>query len=266
VSHSLDFGKGRLRALVSATTDTLPRLPLVHSTDSYVFEDVLADGAIAPRACNVFKGEALTYFFYGRPAFRPNLDAEPTGLKHYFPVCLLLKPDWTASVKRVFPFDSGAFHNSFYSAYLHDKMKLGDFGLEADMSSPGKVVSIFFGSNPAYLVGKPRAEPKIDPSEFEAHSYLALVHAKHSNAIDNRGSGIEVQTAEIVSIADAVAAVIIPSTFADGRTGERLKKLGIDILPYSTFERYRPSEYMSKITELCLTYYVHIGLVNEGEL
>jgi len=103
VPHSLDIGKGQLRALVKATPEALPRLPLVHSTDSYVFEDILADKATTPQNCDVFIGEALTYFFYGKPAFRPNLGSEPTALKHYFPVCLLFKPTWTAVIKRIFP-------------------------------------------------------------------------------------------------------------------------------------------------------------------
>lgn len=266
MSHPLDQGKQRFRSLVSAGTETHQRLPLVHSTDSYIFEDILTEEAITPQACNVFCGEALTYFFYGRPSFRPNIDAEPAGLKHYFPVCLLFKQEWTTCVKRVFPFDSGAFHNGFYGAYLHNKMQLGDFGLEADMSAAGKVISLFFGSNPAYLVGKPKTLPSIDPSEFEAQSYLALIHAKDSNAVDSRGSGIEVQTTETVSITDAVAAVIIPSTFVDGMTGARLKALGIDALPYRVFERSRPTEYMSQITDICLNYYIRLGVIREDDL
>ena len=67
--HSLDIGKGRIRALVKATPEALPRLPLVHSTDSYVFEDILADKATTPQNCDVFIGEALTYFFMANQHF-----------------------------------------------------------------------------------------------------------------------------------------------------------------------------------------------------
>src|SRR5262249_40288208 len=153
--HRLDSGKTRLRTLVKDTVDTLPRLPLIHNTDSYTLEDVLADSKVSPHGCTVFTGEALVYLFYGRPAFRPNLDAEPTALKHYFPVFLIFKPTWATKIRRVFPFDSGAFQNEFYRNYVHRKMRLGDFALEPDMTSPGKIVFQFFGSNPAYLLGKP---------------------------------------------------------------------------------------------------------------
>jgi hypothetical protein len=53
---------------------------LVHSTDSHILEEVLADGTLTPQDCDEFEGEALTYFFYGRPASRPSLNAAPTGL------------------------------------------------------------------------------------------------------------------------------------------------------------------------------------------
>ncbi len=227
---------------------------------------MLASGYIVPQTCDVFKGEALTYFFYGRPAFRPNLDAEPSGLAHYFPVCLLFKPDILIDVRRVFPFDSGAFDRGFYTKYLHRNMKLGDFGLEPDMTCPGKVVSLFFGSNAAYLTGKIGATPKLDPSEFEAQSYIALLQAKDGNALDSRGSSIEVQTATNVNIAETVSAIILPSTFADGKTGVALSELGIDILPYKTFERSRPNEYMSGIMDLCLNYYIRLGLISKEGL
>lgn len=264
--HSLDIGKKRFRTLVGAASEASPQLPLVHSTDSYVLGEVLDTSAIAPQACQIFTGEALTYLFYGRPAFRPNSDAEPSSLKHYFPVCLIIHPTWAVTIKRIFPFDSGGFIGKFYDRFLHEKMKLGDFGLESDPSTPGRVISQFFGSVPQYLLGKPKPPESLDPSEFEAQSYLALIHTKDANAIDSRGSGIEVQTEDSLPLEKSVAAVILPSTFADGKIGAKLKSLGIDLLPYKIFERTRPSEHMSEITSICFNYYVRIGLISEQDL
>jgi hypothetical protein len=218
---------------------------------------------IAPQGCKIFEGEALSYFFYGRPAFRPNADAEPSGLSHYFPICLIFKRSFALAIARVFPFDSGAFQNGLYASYIHRKMCLGDFGLEAESSTPGRVISRFFGTVPAYLKGNPSPTDAIDPSEFEAQSYLALIHSKEGNAIDSRGASIEVQTSEHVSITDAVAAVVLPSNFADGATGARLVDLKVDILPYRTFERSRPGEYTSTISSLCLDYYMRAKIIKE---
>lgn len=264
--HALDVGKKRLRALVARAPIAAPALPLVHTTDAYAFEEVIDTGRLIPQPCPVFTGEALTYFFYGRPAFRPNLQEEPTGLKHYLPICLIFRPDWTTAIKRVFPFDSGAFQNGFYAAYLHSKMRLGDFSLEPDPNTPGKVISRFFGGIPAYLAAAPTSVTKPDPSEFEAESYLAMIHAREGNAVDSRGSGVEVQVDQEVSIKDALAAVVLPTSFAQGQTGAALKTLGIDPLPYRTYERFRPNEYMSELTTIVLNYYAKIGLVSEADL
>ena len=263
--HIHDVGKQRLRTLVDGAAEAGPRLPLVHSTDSYVLEDVLTAKQLEPQPCNVF-GENLTYLFYGRPAFRPNNDAAPTSLSHYFPVCLILRPGWAIAIKRIYPFDSGAFIQGFYENYLHKAMRLADFGLEPDSATPGKLIGGFFGSVPAYLTGKPGAAPTLDPSEFEAFSYHALISAQESNAIDSRGSGVEIQTGAPLPIAESVAAVVLPSTFADGATGQALNALGVDLLPYRVVSRSRPSEYMSMITDICFNYYIRMGLISEADL
>jgi len=251
--------------MVEKASEARPRLPLVHSTDTYVLEDVLTAGQLEPQPCKVFS-EKLTYLFYGRPAFRPNNDAEPTSLSHYFPVCLIFKPDWAGAIKRIYPFDSGAFEGGFYQAYLHKAMRLADFGLEPNAATPGKLIDCFFGSVPAYLQGRPTATPPFDPSEFEALSYHALINAREGNSIDSRGSGVEIQTDASLPIAEAVSAVVLPSTFADGSTGKTLQALGIDPLPYRVAARSRPSEYMSTITDICFNYYIRTNLITEDDL
>jgi hypothetical protein len=264
--HPLDIGKNRFRKLVNNEVELRPRLPLVHSTDIYTFEDVLASGNLNPQKCEVFKGEWLTYLFSGRPSFRPNLNEQPTGLQHYLPVCIIFRSEWIIDIKRMFPFDSGGFLDGFYGAYLHSKMKLGDFGLEPDLSTPGKVISKFFGSIEAYLLAQPNQTLKSNPSDFEAMSYESMIHAKDKNAVDSRGSGIEVQCADSIDISKAVAAVIMPSTFADSATGTLLKTLGIDLLPYRALDRMRPNEYTSEVHNICLQYYVSIGILNADSL
>ena len=112
---------------------------------------MLEDGArLRPQSCDVFEPERLTYFFYGRSAYRPNQDENPNSLHHYLPVCLIFKPEASIAIKRVFPFDSGAFQHDFYRSYLHKDMMLGDFLLEANPESPGRIVRRFFTDNTNY--------------------------------------------------------------------------------------------------------------------
>lgn len=265
-SHSHDTGKGRFGKLVSGATESLPRLPLVHTTDAYGLSDVLSAGAISPQPCDVFIGESLSYFFYGRPSYRPNLKEEPTSLSHYYPVCLIFDPSWSEVAKRIFPFDTGAYANGFYDQFLHRRMKLADFSLEADHATPGRVVSMFFGSVRNYLLGAAEAPLSVDASEFEAASYQSLVQDRNSNAVDNRSSGIEVQFDRVISLHDAVRAVVLPAPFLDGAIGRSLATMNVEALPYKLLPRTRPNEYISQLTELTFSYYQQIGIVPAGSL
>jgi hypothetical protein len=144
------------------------------------------DGYLEPRPCDVFVGEPLLYFFYGRPSYRANSDEPPTSLEHYLPVCLLFKNAAVRPIKRVFPFDSGGFKKEFYASAFHKDMRLDDFGLDPDPSTPGRVVSLFFESTDAYLRARAISSIKVDPTELEAASYHALISQRLSNAMDNR--------------------------------------------------------------------------------
>lgn len=259
--------KRRLRDFVASADLAAPQLPLVHSTDMYRFLDALDAGQLNPSPCPVFQGDPLIYFFYGRPSFRPNIDEPPTSLKHYFPVCLIMRAGTPIPIRRIFPFDSGAFARGMYDAYLHNDMKLEDFGLEPDPSTPGRVIRMFFDDVPSYLLANAKSGLDIPPEQLEASSYNALISAQEANAIDSRGSGIEVQSGEPVALEGQIAAIVLPSTFLDGgQTSERLSAMGVDAIPYRSISRSRPSEYFSEITNLCYNYYVKIELIPEGRL
>lgn len=266
MTHILDYGRTRFCEFVDQASHDLKELPFVHTTDSYIFEDVIAEGRILPQRCKVFTGENLTYLFYGRPAFRPNVNGEPTSLQHYFPVCLLLNPGSLPRIERMFPFDSGAFVNDAYASHLHRAMKLGDFHLKADVSSAARIVSLFFEGNQSYLKGKARTKLDFPPTQFEAQSYASIISARDSNSIDNRSSAVEAQMKVEFPMFSTVAAVILPSNFADGETGIKLKSLNIDILPYDTNERSRPNEYIGQIDAICRTYYISRGFIDAVEM
>lgn len=255
--------KSKLGKLISGAPSLPQKLPLVHSTDAYTFANILKEECLAPAKCDVFNGEVLTYFFYGRPAYRPAGDEKPLTLQHYCPVVLIFKPDLIATAKRIFPFDTGAFNLGLYAPFLHQKMKLEDFELEASPDTPSKVVSLFFGTNEAYLSGKPSQNVRLDASDFEAQSYLGVIEAKGSNMVDSRSSSIELQTNEPIMLDAEVAAVILPQVFLDGKIGESLKGLNIDALPYASYAMFRPAEFMAHITTMCFRYYAEKGWVKE---
>lgn len=260
MAHRLDGGRDRFSRLVQGAEPTDPRLPLVHTTDAFQFVEMVGEGAIAPQACPVFEGESLIYYFYGRPAFRPNAREDATGLEHYFPVCLIFRPETAVVIRRVFPFDSGAYQGGQYAAYVHRNMKLGDFALDVDPSTPARLVSRFYGSNEAYIFSRDPLDD-VPADNLEGRSYLGLTSAKGGNALDSRGSGVEIQGEASIILEDALEAVILPMSFVRTETGDLLRAKGIEVLGYATMGRMRPSEHMGSITEVCATYYARRNLI-----
>lgn len=261
MAHPLDTGKARFRKLVSASDAVNDVLPLVHVTDAYTLSDIIVEKQIVPTVCPVFAPEMLAYFFYGRPAYRANCKEDPLSLNHYFPVCLILKPDAVIKIRRVFPFDSGGFVGDFYASYMHRRMRLADFSLEPDVSSAGRVVKLFYSDNKSYMAGDARKDLVIDEAEFEAKSFHSLVCAESSNSIDSRGGAIEFQTDEGVDFFTWVAAVILPLRLMDSTIGLELKAKGVDLLPYNVYGRTRPNECVNEIFSICHAYYVKLGKI-----
>jgi hypothetical protein len=265
--HKLDIGRTRFRELISEALEAQPILPLVHGSDAFKFLNAIEDGELRPQPCDVFIGESLLYFFYGRPSYRANGDAEPTSLAHYLPILLILKANLARNVRRMFPFDSGAFNRGFYATYLHHGMKIGDFGLEVAASTPGKLITAFFGDPSSYLRAEPRPALDLPPEQMEAVSFQSIVAARDANSLDSRGAAIEIQSAEPVSLKEHVQAVILPAPFVErGSTATKLQALNIQPIPYMVHGRTRPSEYVTTITDLCYRYYLEIGLFKPGEI
>ncbi|WP_145984275.1 hypothetical protein [Bradyrhizobium nitroreducens] len=252
----------RLRNLIQKQPAATPYLPLVHTTDVYRMTNVLEDGVLEPRECDVFKGEPLLYFFYGRPSYRINSNEGATGLDHYLPVCILFRSNAVAPIKRIFPFDSGGFHRALYADAFHKDMRLDDFGLEPNTDTPGRVISLFFESADAYLRARSAPAVSLDPSELEAKSYLALISQRLSNTMDNRVSGIELQFEGPLAIDGAIEAIILPDTlYCSPFIQSKLTRSKIEALPYPQIDRQRPSEYVTKIFDLCFEYYRRSGLM-----
>jgi len=259
----MPVARKRLRELVNSQPPATPLLPLTHTTDVYGLINALDDQELVPHSCDVFVGEPLLYFFYGRPSYRVNSNQPPTSLDHYLPVCLLFRSASTFPIKRIFPFDTGGFEKDLYADALHKDMKLEDFGLDPDPSTPGKVISLFFGTVDAYLRARPLSALKLDPKELEAISFHALISSRLSNNVDNRSSGVEIQLEGRLDLRGNIEAIILPGPLLESQQiSAKLSQGGIVPLPYPQIDRQRPSEYVTKIFDLCYEYYSRVGPLN----
>jgi hypothetical protein len=191
-------------------------MPLVHTTRSYNFRAIMKDSIIAPQDCDVFINEKLSYFFVGRPAYKYS-NNNPTAESWELPCCFVFESDALPSVKRIFPFDSGAFSRGLYPDYI-GKMPLGNF-LSTEASSPSKLIGAFFGDTSSYfgMSPKPRSnfeqEYSLNPFDAELLAASRLASESSATKFDDRRFTIEVQTDQPISLSSKVMAVIIPEVY-----------------------------------------------------
>lgn len=231
--------KSRLATLLSEAAGENTELPLIHITDSYSFITILSPKRLEPQHCDVFE-EPLTYLFYGRPAYRTKHQGD-NFLSANLPVAMVFHPGILSStIKRVFPFDSGAFKLNLYSNFFHRRSGMSDFELEGDIENAKKIVGYFYRSNEEYFHGGSRKNVDIPPFQFEAEGIFELARISAGARSDGtfkpdlRSSSIEIQTSEPIDISDSLLCLIIPQIFLD----EKNTKQFIDEINPKYIETY----------------------------
>ena len=180
-----------------------------HTTDAFALRAIVETGSFRLALCPVFS-EELLYFFYGRPAYRFK-DQAALNLTCKAPVVILLAPELLYQGKRMFPFDTGAFSEKRYAAYIHDSMQMSDFELECPSDAPQRHVTSFFGSNIDYLRVRARAPAVGCMGEFEAESMTALLTDRNISAADDRRTALELQSNEVIPFTHPIVrGLIIP--------------------------------------------------------
>ncbi|MYZ47882.1 hypothetical protein [Propylenella binzhouense] len=231
----------------------------MHVTDGLGFRSIMQESALSAEPCSVFNDEPLLYLFYGRPSYRVNSQILASAIRAYAPVCFVLKPGVVQSPKRVFPFDSGAFHNELFRASMHRKMQRDDFALEPDPASAQRLIKLFFGDNQSYYDNKPITSLDLPPLAFEASSYHALITDRQENVYDERISSIEIQIAEDLPLKGAVEAVVLPDAFLVREVVDSVSAIGADAIPYAFIDRLRPELYAATIYPIVKDYYRRRG-------
>lgn len=245
-------------------------LPLVHTTEASLFRKILEEHKIDAINCDRF-GENLIYFFYGRPAYVINPDMQPTTLSAYDPVCFLLKPLSIKTVKRIYPFDSGAFKSDLLTKYFTRNTNLDDFLIDPNSAEPGcipyheiivRLVSAFYDNNKAYLLGKPKDPIPCDPLDFEVSCYVNMIKTKGQSPEDLRSSSIEIQISYPLEISkDNLLAVALPIAFLENPSVQLLLKMTeAQPLTYHT-PRFKPEYRVAVIFEKIMDYLLSENLL-----
>ena len=248
---------------IAAEAACTPLLPAAHTMDGWRFRIAATDFAIEldPDPCKVY-GEKLTYLFYGRPAYRGHNNNKSTSLNSLYLVSFILDLSTMPPLKRIMPFDTGAFHNDLFAPSMHPKMGLSDFEVSPVADSAGKIVARFFGANAAYWRGKPRSDLNGFGFNFEAESYAGLIAGNAKSDYDDRRSAIEMQVDQRIDFGTtSVLAVVMPECLADEPEVKTfLTRSGADGITYECYHA-RQAEDTRAIVAKTYDYLHGKGLV-----
>lgn len=249
--------------LTNQATNYKRTLPLVHSSESHRMLKMLGDGKVAVTECDTFKGENLAYFFYGRPSYRKFYERPK---EWQLPFVMVLKSTCLLSLKRLFPFDSGAFFSNRLPSYM-TSFPAEDFELSSNPAAIDLLIDIFFGSDEDYLHNrsKPAAEVthrrKLGVRHPEVKALCAMYNGDEVKA-DDRSRAFELQTDTDVKIKDELLAVVMPRPyFDDKKLKAALKSQGVIARPYDVWE-LNTEGYMSAIYTEVKAVYKKLGFLD----
>lgn len=216
------MGAAKDRFLEFVAKNVAPKrkyLPLVHITTAFRFAEIIPGDRLVPVRCKVMKDDVV-YLFYGRPAYKPK-DAVTSELEFTWPIVLIVDPYSVERIKRIYPFDTGAFVKRLYNGFFHSSTNVRDFEMDGDLSFAESIVNAFYTSQESYLTGFANRNVDVGPMEFEAqglhslHRFPSWREGADGAIRDERSSTVEVQVGEEINLPDNLLGVVIPQPYLD---------------------------------------------------
>ncbi len=231
----------------------LKDLPVTHKQDWYTAKATLREGKIKPSPCDVFKGNDLIYYFYGKSSYFVANNIGSRGDNLYFPVCYIFDIE-SIEIEKVFPFDSGAFANKKFGGFLHGKMDINDFAIKPTTSQIKGFIKTFFNNNDNYYKGKSKCDPEKYVDNDIATAYINIINNKGEESYDERSSSIEILSKTELDLNKHLRAIILPFDLVSScKQIKELEANGVDIITYHTFGG-NPGSYNAVIRHLFYDY------------
>lgn len=221
------------------TVHPCDELPLVHTAPAHLLREIIVSKSLIPRECPVFCGEELLYLFYGRPSYKVNAVTPKDWL---MPICFVVKMSSLKSIKRIFPFDSGAFRASRHPDYIRT-FDIGQFEV-CGSGDPSKIVGAFFRTVKDYFKLTPKSEREfmdehsLSIMDHEIRALRDLAGDSSLPGIDDRRFCVEIQTEDTIELtAENAQAVILPYDYLEDPAVVEFitKDLEATPLPYDCF-------------------------------
>jgi hypothetical protein len=211
----------------------------VHSTVAANIFDILEAGRLKATSCRVFDKEKLCYLFIGRPSYKKSGKGEAPYWM--LPLVFVMKGLANLPIKRIHPFDTGAFASRRLPDYL-TTFELDSFELGSDPAQIPRVISAFYDTAERYMKGENRsldsikAQVQIDVRHARIEALIRMFSERSRAEIDDRGRNIEVQVGGDVPLADNLLGVVLPDQYRLLPEIERhLKSLGAQVEYYGLY-------------------------------
>lgn len=223
------------------STPVAEALPLTHTTYAYHVRKFMSTNKIITSPCSVFAGESLSYFFVGRPSYKPVTSNQSEFWE--LPVTFVVDFTSVPLPHRVYPFDSGGHVSKRTPGYI-SMMPLDEFEVADVPQSPQKIIGAFFGNARNYFSFKGRSEKgfirdnELSPLDAEIHALHKLSIMQPGKKFDDRQFSIEIQADHDVGLSPKfVKAVICPIIYMDDdKFVSHVEKIwGAQILTYDLY-------------------------------
>lgn len=225
-----------------------------------------------PSYCKLFK-ENLIYLFYGRPAYRAK-EGNNARLEFEWPIVFIFDPEKINSVKRAFPFDTGAFDLKLYEDFFAKESKLTDFALTPSLDSAKKLVSTLYVDHAEYYHGYSRKNVELPSRQFEIQGLYELARlpglqgdrSDHKTR-DERSSAIEFQTPGPISFKEALIAIILPEPYlSDSEIVKALERWNVQsVKSYPTLHNMTGEAWVGQIYQIVHALYKELGFLDSGK-
>lgn len=208
----------RLRDFLSKSNLAVPNSPpWIHSAPSSKLIKIIQEEKLLAMKCNVFKGDKLCYLFVGRAAYKAKdaLNPQPWQL----PSAFVMRFSNPPPIKRLFPFDTGAFERNRMPSYL-TAFDLENFALGSDQAQIGRLISLYFDTPRRYVDRRSVDEEKIKDEHLLTMSHAEILalgklyREGSTKNYDDRAAAIEIQVAEdIPLLKENLLGVVIPEEY-----------------------------------------------------
>lgn len=179
--------------------------------------------------------------FVGRPAYKYKIEEGETP-DYLLPAVFVFRFQTDPAIKRLYPFDSGAFMKRMLPTYV-TTFGSDMFELEPQRASIGQVIGTFFGSDAAYMKRAAKGMDELKqhhsmmPSEAPAKAINRLYQDRGADRFDDRAAAVEVQIASALPLTrEDLLGVVLPEEYKrEAEFIEDIRKITPNIEFYGVF-------------------------------